>query len=400
MTRCLLACALGLVCALNACRGADKSPATASLDTSAEKAQKDQIVLSPTEQTTARIDTQPAMIDDAPVLLRVSGRIARADDRTWRVGVRSEGLVMTVHANLGAFVRKGEVLARYHADEVREERAKYRRATVELRRAEGAATQAQRNYERMETLLGLKAASSMQVEQARQDLLAADTAVKNAQIEVDRGKDVLEDDLRVPADPTPGDEAADQVPILAPEAGYVLEKNVTPGRTIAPGQDAFVIGDLSQVWMLAAVRQEELAHLQVGQSVSVTLPGFGDERVTGTISNLGQELDPTTRVMPVRIVLNNPGTRLRPEMLINAEIRIGGGMPTLMVPSDAVQQINGQDVVFVRTTPDHFVLRPLRVGRTMDAKTPVLEGLAAGEQVVVRGSFVLKSHLLRSTIAE
>jgi membrane fusion protein, heavy metal efflux system len=164
----------------------------------------------------------------------------------------------------------------------------------------------------------------------------------------------------------------------------------------APGQDAFVIGDLSQVWRLAAVRQEELAQLRVGQPVSVTPPGAG--RVMGTITNLGQELDPTTRVMSVRIVLSNPGDRLRPEMLINAEITIGAGKPTLMVPSDAVQQVNGQDAVFVRTSPDRFVLRAVRVGRTTEAKTPVLEGLASGEQVVVRGSFVLKSHLLRSTI--
>jgi cobalt-zinc-cadmium efflux system membrane fusion protein len=71
-----------------------------------------------------------------------------------------------------------------------------------------------------------------------------------------------------------------------------------------------------------------------------------------------------------------------------------------MVASDAVQQINGQDVVFVRMTPDHFVVRAVRVGRTTDAKTPVLEGLTSGEQVVVRGSFVLKSHLLRATMAE
>jgi cobalt-zinc-cadmium efflux system membrane fusion protein len=202
----------------------------------------------------------------------------------------------------------------------------------------------------------------------------------------------------VPVEAQPGNEEADQVPILAPAAGYVMEKNVTPGRTIAPGQDAFVIGDLSQVWMLAAVRQEELARLHLGQSVSVTVPGVSDERVIGTITNLGQELDPTTRVMPVRIALRNPGGRLRPEMLINAEITVGPGKPTLAVPSDAIQQINGQDAVFVRTTPDRFVLRAVRVGRTTDAKTPVLEGLAKGEQVVVRGSFVLKSHLLRSTI--
>jgi cobalt-zinc-cadmium efflux system membrane fusion protein len=387
------------VFALTACRGAGKSETTGS-EASAEKIPKDQIVLSAAEQTTAQIETQPAAINEAPALLRVSGRIVRADDRTWRVGVRSEGVVMRVGANLGALVGKGQVLARYHADEVREERAKYRRAAAELRRAEAAAAQATRNYERMETLLGLKAASAMQVEQARQDLLAADTSVKSAQIEVERGRDLLEDDLRVPADPKPGDEEADQVPILSPAAGYVLEKNVTPGRTIAPGQDAFVIGDLSEVWMLAAVRQDELRQLHVGQSVSVTMPGTSDERVTGKITNLGQELDAATRVMAVRIVLANPGGRLRPEMLVNAEIRVGAAKPTLMVPSDAVQQVNGQDAVFVRTKPDRFALRAVRVGRTTDAMTPVLEGLRSGEQVVVRGSFVLKSHLLRSTIAE
>ena len=335
---------------------------------------------------------------DAPDLLRVSGRIARADDRTWRVGVRTNGLVRSVFVNLGDVVRKDQILARYHADEVREERAKYRTAVSELQRLEAAATLAKRNYDRMQSLLELKAASVLQVDQARQDLVAAEAAVKNARTEVERTTDVLEDDLRVPVEPKPGNEEADQVPILAPAAGYVLEKNITPGRTIAPGQDAFVIGDLSQVWMLASVRQDNLGQLRVGQPATVTLPGLGDERFVGKITNLGQELDPTTRVMQVRIVLNNPGQRLRPEMLANADIPIGQTTSVLTVPSDAVQQINGQDIVFVRTAPDRFTVRPVRVGSTADGKTPVLEGLKAGEQVVVHGSFTLKSHLLRSTM--
>ena len=211
-------------------------------------------------------------------------------------------------------------------------------------------------------------------------------------------RDVLEDDLRVPVEPKAGNEDADLVPIYAPAAGYVLERNITPGRTIAPGQDAFVIGDLSQVWMLASVRQDNLGALRVGQEATVTLPGLGDEHFVGKITNLGQELDPTTRAMQVRIVLNNPGQRLHPEMLANAEIPLGQTSSVLTVSSDAVQQINGQDIVFVRTAPDRFVVRPVRVGTTADAKTPILEGLKAGELVVVRGSFVLKSHLLRSTM--
>ena len=167
------------------------------------------------------------------------------------------------------------MLARYHADEVREERAKYRTAVSELQRLDAAATLAKRNYDRMQSLLELKAASVLQVDQARQDVVAAEAAVKNARTEVERTTDVLEDDLRVPVEPKPGNEEADLVPILAPAAGYVLEKNITPGRTIAPGQDAFVIGDLSQVWMLASVRQDNLGQLRVGQPATVTLPGLG-----------------------------------------------------------------------------------------------------------------------------
>lgn len=390
-----------LVCSVlvTACGGGAPAPADeAGRAPTQPKTPKDQIALSADEQSTGKIETQPAEATDAAITLRASGRIARADDRVWRVGVRTEGLVRLVLVNVGDIVRKDQALARYHADEVREERAKYRNAVSERQRLNAAAALAKRNYERMQSLLDLKAASVLQVDQARQDLVAAEAAATNAQTEVERTTDVLEDDLRVPVDPKPGDEEADLVPIFAPAAGYVLEKTITPGRTIAPGQDAFVIGDLSRVWMLASVRQESLGQLRVGQSATVTLPGVADERFVGRITNLGQELDPTTRVMQVRIALDNPGQRLRPEMLANADISIGQSAPALTVPSDAVQQINGQDVLFVRTAPDRFTVRPVRVGMTADGKTPVLEGLANGEQVVVHGSFTLKSHLLRSTM--
>ena len=362
------------------------------------QAAKDEVVLTPDEQATGKIETQPVERTDTPAVMRVAGKIARADSLTWRVGVRTNGLVRSVFVNLGDAVRKGQILARYHADEVREERAKYRTAVAELQRLQAAAALAKRNSDRAQSLLELKAGSQLQVDQARQDLVAAEAAVKNAETEVARATDVLEDDLRVPAEPKPGRDELDQVPILAPAAGYVLEKNVTPGDTIAPGKDAFLICDLSQVWMLASVRQDSLGRLRVGQEAVVSLQGLGDEHFVGKITNLGQQLDPTTRVMEVRILLNNPGHRLRPEMLATADLRTGESQTLLTVSSDAVQQINGQDVVFVRTAPDRFKVRPIQVGTTSAGRTPILEGLTAGEQVVVRGSFTLKSHLLRASM--
>jgi cobalt-zinc-cadmium efflux system membrane fusion protein len=361
---------------------------------------KQVVTLSPEQQAAAMIETRAAAISQESELLRVKGRIALADDRTWRVGVRTVGLVVAVYAGLGDYVHKGQVLARYHADEVRDSRAQYRAALAELDRATAVAAQAQRNRDRAQRLLELKAGSVQQVELAEQDLMSSQAAIRKAQIEVDRGRDLLEDDLKVPADPPANrqDATEDDVPIFAPADGYIIEKNVTPGKTVELSTVTFVIGDLSKVWMLASVRQEDLGKLRVGQPALVLLPDQEGLRFPGKIANLGQEFDPNTRVMQVRIELANGNGRLHPEMLANAEIPLGGRKPALFVSSDAVQEVNGQEVVFVRTAPDRFAVRPVRTGETTNAKTPVLEGLQAGDQVVVRGSFILKSQLLKSTL--
>ncbi len=378
------------------CNSNTRAPATERTETG----DKSEIVLSPADQAAGMIETQAVALSAEPQMLRVAGHIALADDRTWRVGVRTDGLVVAVYAGLGDYVQKGQVLARYHADEVREARAQYRTAVADLNRLEASAAQAERKYNRAQTLLSLKAGSVLQVEDARQELVSAQSALKGGQIVIARIKDQLEDDLRVPADPPPGtpEEISDDVPILAPASGYIIEKFVTPGKTVQPSTDTFMIGDLSQVWMLASVRQEHLAELRVGQPATVVLQGMPGQRFLGKITNLGQELDSATRVMQVRIVLNNPGNRLRPEMLATAEIPVGERKPVLLVPSDVVQQIDGQDVVFVRTAADRFAVRAIRTGETAGGKTLVVDGLKAGEQIVVRGSFTLKSQLLKSTM--
>ncbi len=231
-------------------------------------------------------------------------------------------------------------------------------------------------------------------------MVAARAEMRNAEIEVERLRDLLEDDLRVPAEPKAGraDDIEDDVPVLAPGDGYIIEKNVTPGKSIYTSAVTFVIADLSKVWMLASVRQEDLGKLRAGQNASVTLPGEAARRFAGKITNLGQQLDPVTRVMQVRIELDNRENRFRPEMLANAEIPVGSRKPTIVVASDAVQQVGDQQVVFVQNGTGRYQVRAVRTGDTADGRTPILDGLQAGEQVVVRGSFVLKSQLLKSTL--
>jgi len=402
MRKYLLTMALGsLVWSGVACNGNSAAPSAEHPAAKGSTSNKDELVLPVAEQQTAGIHTEAAALTETPDVLRLTGRITLADDRNWHVGVRTEGSVAAVYVSVGDPVKKGQVLARYHADQVHELRAQYRSAAANLGKAKAAQELGERNYERMQTLLSLKAASVMQVEQAHQDAITAQAGTQSAQSDVDRARDLLEHDLHVAAEYPSGshDESGDQVPIIAPANGFVLEKQVTPGKSVTPsGGDTFVVGDLGQVWMLASVRSEHLSQLHTGQTATVTITGIAGQNFSGKITNLGREFDPTTRVTEARIVLKNTGNLLRPEMLGNAEIPVGARKPIILVGSDAVQQVNGQDAVFIRVAPDRFALRAVRIGETMNGKTPILEGLKPGDQVVVRGSFILKSQMLRASM--
>lgn len=383
---------------LTACDRANQT-AAASQEKAAQH-KSDEVSLPVSEQTGSTFQVETLAASNEPELLRVPGRITLADNGSWRVGVLTSGRVEQVYVNSGDFVDKGQVLAGMHSHDVHEARAAYQTSRSDLSRAEAAAALAQKNYDRTQRLYSLKAASLEEVERARQELVNAQAAVRDEQIDVEKERVHLKDTLGIP--PDPGVEYrgndADLIPIRAPGAGYVLAKNVSAGTVVDPTKDVFVIGDLKRLWMIASVNETNIARLRAGQRANVNVNAFANEHFTGKVTNLGQELDPVTRVMRVRIELENPSIKLRPEMLATAEIAVGGSRPLLLLPSEAVQQINGQDVVFVRKSADRFEMRPVRTGETVGGRLAILEGVKAGDAVVIRGSFLLKSQLLKSSM--
>src|SRR5436190_1324266 len=391
-----------VVLILSGCKGLGKADAPEEAKTNPEVVKKapTEIVI-PVSQQGGVIEVASAALSNQPALIQSPGKIALNERETWRVGVRTGGMIMVLNVGLGDHVEKDQLLARYHADEVRDTRALYRKAVAEVNHAQTLVAQAKRNYERAQRSLELKVGTVLQVENARQDIVNAEAEVREAEIEVDRTKDLLEDDLRVPADPPPGsDETADLVPIRAPASGYIIQKNVTLGKTIDETTDTFVIADLSRVWMIASVSEADIAQIRAGQRVTVTVNGFPNEHFVGKIATLGEAFDPVTRSMQVRIELPNPSIRLRPEMLAMAQIEAGVSKPQLVVPADAVQQVNEQDVVFVKKAEDRFEVKAVRISEPVNGRVTVLEGLMAGENVVIRGSFIVKSELLKASLVE
>jgi multidrug efflux pump subunit AcrA (membrane-fusion protein) len=385
-----------------ACLGCSRQPANEASAKDSVTSTPGEVVITPAEQAAQKIEVQAVQLRDLPAVLSLPGHIALPDNATWRVGVLTDGRVEKVYANLGDYVHMGQILARMHSHDVHDARAAYQTALADRAKLDSAQTLAQTEYDRTQRLYALKAASLEQTQIARQELVNAQTEAKNASIAVTRERTHLEDTLGVPADipENAHNENDELIPIAAPASGYVLEKNVTPGVTIQPSTDAFVVGDLSRLWMLASVRANQLARLHVGQSAVISLPDSPAESFAGKVTNLGQRFDSTTRQMQIRIEFTNTGGRLRPEMLARAELPVGEKKPALLVPQDAVQQVNGQDAVFVRLSADHFVVRPIQTGDSAQGMVKVVSGIQPGDQVVTRGSFLVKSQLLRSSIGD
>ena len=212
---------------------------------------------------TRRHRVHPIEQTTASDVLRVPGRITLADNGTWRVGAITSGRIERVLVTQGDFVHEGQVLARMHSHDVHEAKAEYLTAQGERSRLEASAALAQKNYERMQRLYALKAASLEQTEVARQQAMDAQTALRNGQIAVERERAHLEENLGISADAggNPKNEVSDLIPIRAPASGYVLEKKTTPGSVVEPSTDLFVIGELQRLWMLASVNEADWPRL-------------------------------------------------------------------------------------------------------------------------------------------
>jgi cobalt-zinc-cadmium efflux system membrane fusion protein len=352
----------------------------------------------------ARLRLATANQRSLPQTVTANGRLAMNENRTWRVGAVTDGRVIRVNVLPGDRITKDQLLASLHSHDIHEARAEYRRSQQELTRLQTVLSFAQKQRDRMRRLYDLKAASLEQTEHAETELKNAQIAVKNAETEVGRTSAHLVEFLQVPLeahdDHKEGDtdHDSDLIPVKAPASGVLIERKVTPGSVVTAGEELFAISDLTVLWMIAAVNEENFGKVRVGMPVKIRVQAYPDRVFMGRITKFGEQLDPETRTVQARVELANNGGRLKPEMYATGEIAAGGSGTAIFIPEAAVQQVNGQSTVFVQTAPGRFEARLVETGSTLDSQVRVLEGLRAGEQVVVEGSFILKSQLLRGSL--
>jgi membrane fusion protein, heavy metal efflux system len=193
------------------------------------------------------------------------------------------------------------------------------------------------------------------------------------------------------------------VPIVAPFAGRIIGRKLTRGEVVETTDNLFVIADLSEVWVQANIPEKDISfahsiHASGDRQVEVRINAYPKEVFHGTITYVGDVLDPVTRTMQLRIELPNQDGRFKPEMFATIRLFSEAQPDQLSVPEAALQRDQGRTFVFVQRSLNEYELREVHVGESNGTVTAILGGLNEGEPVVTQGAFVLKSELLKKPV--
>ncbi len=343
--------------------------------------------------------------------LQVSGRVTVNQNATARVGSFTEGIVVGCCESVGSDVEKGQVLARLHSHEIHDAEASYWEAGAELERRQTELQFAEKFYKRASRLYELKAGSLQKVQEAEARFRSAETLLKFARAGVERADNHLRY-LGLTPEQLP--EAADEhavegqgaheeahlIEVRSPVAGTIIERTVSAGAVVTPSDSLYVISDLRSLWVIAQVPEQHLSSLRRGLAVEVSVRAYPGKTFPARITYVGDALDPETRTVEVRCELNNPGRQLKTEMFATLTIQTGGSREAVVAPLEALQNVDGEEVLFVPEGRYSFRVRRVRVGRHSDSVVEIVSGLQAGEKVVVSGAFRLKSELLKAQMIE
>ncbi len=189
--------------------------------------------------------------------------------------------------------------------------------------------------------------------------------------------------------------------IYSPMAGIVVAKHIVPGERLSPDKEVLTIADLATVWVWANVYERDLARLLEAKAPAGRLPAsirvtaFSGRLFAGELDYIGATMEEATRTVKVRAVVANNASLLRPGMFARVALDLGQGAKALLVPADAVVSDEGDQFVFVSIGEQRFLRRDVRTGTPRSGMVEILSGLSQGEEIVVRGTFLLKSDILR-----
>ena len=327
----------------------------------------------------SHIQVVPVQKEKLQRVLRLPGSVAFNAFETTPVFAAVGGPVREILAAPGQFVRKGQPLLTVTSPDYSTARSSYLKARE-------ASLLSDKLYARAKDLYAHGAL-------AEADLQQAETSNLQAHADMDSAADALRalgltDPDAVAKNPV---QTTAEIPILAPVSGEIVERLVGPGQLLQTGAtQCFTISNMSTVWVLVNVYQQDLPYIRSGDSAEINTESY-PQTFHGKISYISPSLDPSTRTLQARIVVQNPGGKLKKDMYVTATIQAGAVNNALTVPDAAVlRDTENMPFVYVQTASNEFARRLVALGDTNKGRTQVTSGLKEGENVVGNGSLFLQ----------
>ncbi len=346
-----------------------------------------EVVLTPEAVARAGIKTAMVGASERSASVRVPGGVMPNAYREVKITPVVGGIVTKVAVGLGDTVVRGAPIVTLFSAELADAQTKYLSMAAML-------DADHRKLERTQQLVGIGAASrqeleeitavhdghASEVESARQRLFLFGLTAEQVQA------------LKSPS------RAVSTVVVPAPIDGVVTGRTVNLGQVVAMGQELLVVTDLSDVWVIGDLYEQDFQTVRVGSEAAITTPAYPGLTLRGRVAYIDPRVDPQARTAKVRVEVPNTDGRLRLGMYVSMVFTTRGGERVVIVPRSAVQALRERLVVYlpVKDEEGKFIQRQIRVGESAGDGYAVLAGLRPGEVVVTDGSFFLRAESLRN----
>jgi cobalt-zinc-cadmium efflux system membrane fusion protein len=325
-------------------------------------------------------------MSDVVGTLRVAAHIETDAQRIAHVGSPVAGRILRLLVFEGQHIKAGTVLAMLHSTALSD-------TQFALIKANSQQNLAAASEKRAEQLVEADVIGRAELERRRAELLQATTEASSYRTQLlglgmTEGQiHQLETNRKLSAD----------YPIVTPKSGTVLKRDIAIGQVVQPADPAFTIADLSSVWVVANVPEEDAGALRKGIQVEVQVPAHPDKRISGQLTFVSPIVDPATRTVAVRMDVENSDGLLKPDELASMTF-VGHTDRKLTVPNTAVVREDNKDHVFIQVAPEHFVLREVSLGEEENDRRVILDGVHQDEHIVTEGAFHLNNQRRQNAI--
>lgn len=341
----------------------------------------------------AKIDIQTVQARSSELrgTLTVPAKVIADQNNEAQIGSLVQGRVYKIFKNLGDYVKAGDPLMQIEGLEIGEIKSQFLKAKAQL-----AFTEA--NLKRQNSLYEQNAGSQKSLHEAQAEYDKA-LAEFNAEDKRIHSVGLTDEDMENEAKNSSGHNAG-TLTIRSPISGVITERNVVLGQFIDASAASFRIINTSFLWIEGRIYENDIQSIGGKPEIVFTPSSFPKQEFKGSVFFIGQVVDEHTRTIPIRAEVNNGAGILRPQMFGNIKIELSGSSKGIVVPTEAIIKDKTGNFVFIAESDTVFTKREVVLGAGINGHTEIISGITEGESVVVKGSFFLKSEMMKDSLAE